>query len=423
MKTKICALILLAMAGCSDDEATSPGAGPQTPGGSTPGGPGTAPAEAAAPLFVGSTRIFSGDTSQGYLFTVPSLDAGTPVDLGKAVEITDAWVFGDAKPYFFTATIFEPTITRWSLREDGSFEQGPAVSFANHGVTGAYSTAFVPLWSKTKSFFVDSGSAQVIVWNPEDVSVIGTIPVDTTRPAGLVGPPDLESTIEIAVRPDKIFVTVFWNSGSSGWTELGNLVRVITIDPNTNAILSTTEDTRCGSASPAGTAADGTTYFAPWDYHAAVRGVFGGTKGVRSCGLRIVPGGASMDAAYDVDLSTLVGGKPAGSAFLASDTELLLHVWNNDLVGATPANWVDDKRFGSGYTWYRWTIGSPAATEVTGQVPLGEGGTWQRIGEKLYTYGSNADFSKTTLQELDASGALVPRIEVPGYSNAVIRAR
>jgi hypothetical protein len=60
------------------------------------------------PLYVGATVVFTADDfSQGsaYLFTTRSLDAGTPVDLARAVELPeDAWVFGDADPYFWSGT-------------------------------------------------------------------------------------------------------------------------------------------------------------------------------------------------------------------------------------------------------------------------------------------------------------------------------
>ena len=86
----------------------------------------TLPLEPAepSPLYVGATRVFSADSSIGYLFAVPSLGAEAAVDLSRAVELNDAWVFGKGGPDFYTATIFEPTIKAWHVNTDGSLSRG-----------------------------------------------------------------------------------------------------------------------------------------------------------------------------------------------------------------------------------------------------------------------------------------------------------
>ncbi len=401
----------LAAPGCSDE--TSP-----VDDGAGGGGP-----WADGPLYVGSTRVFNAEGSVGYLYRTKSLDEGTEIDLGEAIEMDDAWVFGDADPYFYTATIFSPLITQWSLDENGDFVEGPTISFANDGVGGTYTAAFVPLWKKDKAYFVDGSSGQVVIWNPEAMEFIGTIEVDVELPEDHDGPADLSPNVELAVTEDRILVSVSWASMDSGWTELGSYSRLIVIDPNTDTVVSSTDEPRCESLSPAGTTTEGTTYYAPWDYLAAVRGVYGPGYGSASCGLRAVAGESTYDEGYDVDLRSLVGDRPAGSAFLVDDQTLLLHVWDEALVEATPENWVEETRWLSGYEWYRWTIGTDTAARLPNQEPSAEGGTWTKLDGKLLTYTPNAEYSETTLLWLDDDGTLASGATIPGWTVATIRAR
>lgn len=374
---------------------------------------------ASGPLYIGATRVWTADSSQGYLFTVSSLDKGTEVDLKKAVEIDDAWVFGKGDPYFYTATLFSPTITRWTLSPKGGFEKDTVVSFVNYGVEGTHNAAFTPIFSKEKAYFVDSTSAQVVVWNPATMEFLRTIPL----PAKAAGEfATYTPILGLSQRQDRIFVTIFWADPDSWWTKYAPSSRLVTIDPQTDTVVEVHDEDRCETMSPAGTTADGTSYFGPWDYHATVRAVFGEGFGAKSCALRVVPSGMTYDEGYQVDLSSLVGGRPAGGLTLLDDQYALIHVWHSELVAATPENWKET-RFEPAYTWYRWKLGEATATELPNQMPSSEGGEWLRLDGAPYTYNPNADYSKTTLFELNSSGELKEHLTLPGWTAQLIRVR
>jgi hypothetical protein len=366
-----------------------------------------------APLYVGATRVFSADSSIGYLFAVPSLGADAEVDLSRAVELNDAWVFGKDGPDFYTATIFEPTIKAWHVNPDGSFVEGPTVSFVNEGVTGTYTAASVPLFSEDKSYFVDPGSLQVVVWNPRDMTFIETIPLPAPELAGF------SPLAELTVRGDRVLVSIFMQSEDN--TRTGDFVRLIAIDPATDEIVEQSDDVRCGSFSPAGASGDGTIYYSPWDYHTVLRSVFGEGYGSASCGLRVIPPAGSLDTAYEVDLSSLVGGRPAASMQLLGGDQALLHVWHQELVNATPETWADT-RFEPGYKWYRWTIGSTEAAELPDQAPSVEGSAWRVVDGKVISFANNAEYSETTLIELDDTDHGRPGLRVPGWIVTMLRA-
>ncbi|HTV24820.1 MAG TPA: hypothetical protein VMG12_39275, partial [Polyangiaceae bacterium] len=419
------ALALLLAAGCggNDQTAVAPagaagqgappaneGAPPSTndPSTDTPDAP-------PGPLYVGATRVFSPDSSQGYLFAVPSLGSDGVVDLRRSVEIQDAWVFGNPGPDFFTATIFEPTIVSWHVTAEGNFVKGPTLSFANQGVAGTYTAASTPLYSADKSYFVDSGSLQVVVWTPREMVFLRTIELPEPPMPGF------EPTAELTIRDGQVLVSMMWTSQDSGFTKNGDFVRLVAIDPVTDTVSDVTDDTRCASLSPAGVTSDGTAYFSPWDYHAAVRGVFGAGFGSASCGLRVIPSASALDQGYDIDLSALVGGRPAGGLQLLDDQEALLHVWHEELVAATPETW-SDQRFEPGYKWYRWRLGTNEATELPDQEPSAEGSGWRRLDGKTISFANNAEYTETTLLELDDSGHGQPGLSVPGWIVTMLRA-
>lgn len=365
------------------------------------------------PLYVGATRVFSAGSSLGYLFAVPSLGSDGTVDLARSVELADAWVLGSGGPDFYTTTIFEPTIKSWHVTPEGKFEERATVSFVNEGVTGTYTAASVPLFSEEKSYFVDPGSLQVVVWSPRDMVFIRTIEL----PAPDV--PGFSPLADIAVRDDRVLVSIFWQSEDN--TRNGDFVRLIAIDPVTDTIAEVSDDTRCGSFSPAGVTTDGTIYYSPWDYHTVLRGVFGAGYGTASCGLRVVPGAGTLDDAYEVDLSALVGGRPAAGLQLLDDERALIHVWHQELVDATPDNW-QETRFAPGYKWYSWSIGSSEATELPDQAPGAEGSGWRVIDGKVISFANNAEYSETTLIELDETGRGRPGLVVPGWITTMLRA-
>ncbi len=371
-----------------------------------------------APLYVGSSRVFdpSGSGSNGYLYAFGSIAKGTTVSLTSALEIEDAWVFGDAKPYFYTAGVFTPTLQRWTVTPTGTFQPGPVLDLSTRGVDGAYSAAGVDVFSPTKAYFVDSPSLQVVVWNPQDMTFIKTIPIDVPTKAALTS--NLDPSVQF--RDGKAFITAYWNSIPSGLTEYSDAARLYVIDTATDAVVSASDVPSTGSLGLAGTLSNGTIYYSPWDYHATVRGVFGGSYGVASRAVRVAPGALTPDTT-DVDLSALVGGRPAGGLYVLDDTQALIHVWHNDLVNATAANWTDT-RFEPGYKWHRWKFGETTAPELPNQRPSGEGGDWRRLDGKIVSYAPDAEYENTTLVELLPDGNTSELLTVPGWTIKFVRA-
>jgi hypothetical protein len=380
------------------------------------------PESASGAQYVISTRVFSPDlaTEVGYLTTVPSLEAGSTYGLDNAVELPDSGIafnrHGD--PWVYWASGTEPTITRWEVAADGSFTRGPSMSLANLGLVDASAAADSPIFSADKSYFVDQAQGTIIIWNPSTMTLLGTIPLDV----GTGGPlsPIVFSTL--GVNGDRLFASMYsWSD--QDWTRMGDSARLFVIDASSNTVLRSVDESRCNQLALGGVASDGTAYFSSRSYFTLPRLVFGDGYGAASCSLRVVPPGEEFDAGFDVDLSSLVGGRPAGDFTLVNDDTAFIRVWHTESVSKpTRDNW-DTMRNEAGFRWWRWRIGAPSAEEIIDQSSAANTVQLRRVDDRVYALRYTPDYSETTLEELRADGTIVPGLSGPGGIYGVLRMR
>jgi len=373
------------------------------------------------PLYVVSTTVSAGGVDQGYLVPVRSIEAGATFDLEQAMEISDSTIAAQTgSPFLYVGSSAEPSITRWSLQQDGSLLRERTLSLSNFGLNRALVGSEL-FHSSEKAYLPDDANQQLIVWNPAAMEVIGSIPLGTDREGAL------QPSMSVTVRSDRVIVVVSWQGDfDDDWSVFGRRTRVISIDPNTDRVVGASDEERCNYLFWGSTSSDGTAYFSPLSYYSPIRSMLGGDRGVDSCGLRIVPPGVSFEAGYEVDLSSLVGGRPAGNLFIVDDSVAFLRVWHSELVPpvlADKSNWQDVINE-SGFLWWRWRIGSPTAEQIQGQEPGASEtpGLYVVDGRKFLPRVA-ADYSSTTLDELEASGALRPTLTGPGNIWGIVRMR
>ena len=377
---------------------------------------------AAEPLYVVSTTVFAGDVAQGYLVPITSIAPGTTFDLTSAIEVADNTIATRAgTPYLYVGSSEEPTVTRWELGADGQLATGPSVSFANLGLSRA-SVSDELMFSDTQAYMPDDDNHQVVVWNPTSMEIVGSIPLEVDTDGVLL------PWMWVSVQADRVLVTVSWQADFSGdWSIFGDHVSVLTIDPASNTIVDRVDDPRCNYAFWGSQTSDGSSYYSPLSYYTPIRSMLGDdARGVASCALRVNPGATDFDAAYDLDLSALAGGRPAGNLFFVSDDVALIRAWHSDLV--TPisedkANWVDVINE-AGFMWWRWQVGSDAAEVLPDQTPSASETTGvYRVDGKAFIPRASADYSSTTLDEVDANGDFHPTLSGPGNIWGIARLR
>ncbi len=375
------------------------------------------------PAYVVSTSVSSGDDVQGFLVPVTSVEAGDTFNLDQAIEIPESTVSAPTEDgVFFTAATAEPRITRWRLSESGALTAEQSISFAGLGVSRADASAEL-FYSDEKAYFHDDASRQVVIWNPKEMQIIGTIPLDLDLPES----PNLVPWLSLLVRQDRVFAVASWEEDfDADWSKFGNHVRIVSIDPETDTVVESVDEPRCNYLIWSFAASDGTAYFSPLSYYAPMRSMLGEGLGVDNCSLRVVPPASTFDAGFSVDLSALAEGRPAGSLFLVNDGVAFIRVWHSELVSpvaADKSNWQDVLNE-AGFLWWRWNIGSPSAELIPGQTPAASEATGMyRLGARKFIPRVTEDYSATTLDELDPAGALHPTLSGPGNIWGIARLR
>jgi hypothetical protein len=354
--------------GCGDQDVTrtTPVAAPQTPAPDVAGPAEESPTE--SPLYVLSTNVFSPEGIIGYVSLVPSLDASVTVDLDAALEFPGGAnsVGIPGEPYIYVGLWSSPTIERWDLQPDGSFVKGPVISFANLGVLDVSSVAFSPIQRATKSYFTDYVGSKLVSWSPENMSILGTVPLPLSSEGALE--PRLMSYLTL--RDDTVLVNAFMEDDG---TRSSDRSQLIAVDIETDQVIGVDEWVGCEKVQLAGQTSDGTAYYTADTGRVMNRAVYGAGHGSSPCGLRVVPAGVTFDQGFDVNLSSLVGGRPiVGDMVVVSDDMAFLRVWHDEDADevVTPEN-IDDAKRARAYRWWTWDLESPTATEIPNQTPMG----------------------------------------------------
>lgn len=424
---------------CSSDEATiverepvglEPAGGAGGAGAEPAGGASGSAGAASGPLYAVSTNVFGPEEVTGYLALVPSLDAGTTLDLDAAIEFPGGGFAAgvDGQPYVYVGKLDSPTIERWELTAEGTLQPGPTISFANLGLTATFSVAFSPIVDMQRSYFVDPGLGVIAVWNPGAMQTISTIPLGLTEQSPFRPEP---SILLNQVRGDgKLFVPYAWRG--EDWPRLGASSGLLAIDTASNAVVEQTEWEGCEYAILGGQTSDGTLYYSTEAHWALPRLTYGGDNGSSSCALRVLPGQSAYDATYEsVDLSALVGGREvAGDLLIVSDERAFLRVWHDEDVAEplTVENFGD--RWGTvrAWRWWTWEIGAAQATEVPDQQPAAGWSHPLRVDGRVFVSDSarlseNGGRGTTPLYELHPSGELRPALTGFGQLRQIVRVR
>ncbi len=149
------------------------------------GGP-VAPSE--GPVYMAATRVWDDVSTTSYFHLVESVDAGTEVDLGQALEVPGAAKLYalDGIGWFAIGEGESPTITRYALDEDGRLTADASMSFLDYGVQSLWDELYVV--SPTKAYYPDpdQGRARRLESDGDDGPRNGAAPRDHPRRLRLV---------------------------------------------------------------------------------------------------------------------------------------------------------------------------------------------------------------------------------------------
>lgn len=370
------------------------------------------------PLFAVSTQVFSPDGETTFITLVPSLNEGE-VDLTDAIEIPGrGLVTGpENQDVLFVVDGESPEITRFELTPDAQFQAKETVSFAGVGISSllAFPGQF-QFFSDTKAYFLDNENAQIVVWNPSDMTITKTVSLlDGLDIPNAV----LTFEIEPTRRGNELIAAVAYFIGDGN--EILPETRVVFINTE-NEEFEVVSFQGCGDIQNSVTAANGDIYLSTEGFGVAVHRVLGEAAAPAPCLLRIPAGTRTLENALPGSLNDLFGA-PTGSIVQGNEGSAFVLSLDESLV--TPESLQDPLTLRGNPFWRFQEIDLDTLTpgDFVDEIPPGTASTltFQSDGRNFLLQIA-ADFSATTLVEMNADSFELG-LSMPGVPFGIIRVR
>ncbi|WP_437910406.1 hypothetical protein WME95_21850 [Sorangium sp. So ce327] len=423
-------LLLPCFVACGDDtsDATSSGATSGGTGGAGgAGGEGTGAGGATSgtggtpnvgPAYALTVQVFGpdGGDTQSYVIVTDDIDSEETLSLDDAIEVQGRalGVGLDGGGAVFVASDAAATVTRYDLQEDGSLEEGDTVSFQGKGLAklGEYGTQF-HFVSETKAYFFDGPTAQVVVWNPHEMTVTGDIPLeDLVIPDATL----TYSSSSPLVQGDDVITFGGWRIGA----EVPSVAAVVVVDSATDEATVVTDE-RCGYVRDGVEGPDGMIYVATEAYGAAVHRL-NAENAAAPCMLRFDPETRQFDPEFHVELSTLFDGDAAGSLFGGPDGKAFLRVLDESLFAIADDTHPRVLASAAAWRWASVTLGDTPTATVLDAAPGGGSVLSVALGDRTFLLEFEGQES-TTLREIGEDGPGEAGVSAPGLTFSVAKIR
>lgn len=348
--TRLAALSFLSIVlafGCGNDGPSSAGGTNgtgATNGGGAAGGNGAAPFSGAALC----TVVVLPDGAGFFVRLVSDAELEAAEETGElvdslegAIEVGGGSACAVRGRSVFVNNFESPIITRFD-EVDGALVERERVSFANLGLTSAATGALVII-SDTKAYYLDGPTSQIVVWNPRDMAITGSIPLTVTDP-----PEGANQGFSVEPVDGLLFVwnryatpEDLWFSRSDFWF----------IDTETDSVVATDTTEQCGNLGTSATiAANGDVYL---------------------CAIRIRTGTREVDTSYLADLNSLTGGLPTGELIPLGDDRVLLQAYDTSRMPIDPSLTPDEHLVLVNWDFYEWTLGTEQPAPRVESIPTG----------------------------------------------------
>jgi hypothetical protein len=278
---------------------------------------------------------------------------------------------------------------------------------------GAQAVLFI---SPTKAYFKDPDQNQVIVWSPETMTVIKTIPMP-----GELLPSSLENILgysQWAARPGEAYFSA--STYGKTYDRANPGATLIRIDTSTDAV-TTVSETRCRGFFKTGTL-DGTLYFFSDVINGFGHAVYPDDGGQADCFLRISPGKTVFDEDFAGTFSRAFGATDIVTAVaLTEDGRAWLQVADLNVTPKTPGTKYTEW-YSKGWTWASVRLADLSQSErVPGAAGAYEGNAFTS-GPDFFISQGTAGYEETSLVNLSGP-APAPGLSFPGFALDIARVR
>jgi hypothetical protein len=398
--------------GTAGNGGSSGASGSSAIGGAGQGPTGGRGSNAEAAYLLG-TRVWNDVVTTSYFHVVSSLDEGTRVDSDRALEVPGpAKLFAiDGAGWFALGGGEAPTIARYSLSADDVLVREEALSLANLGVASLWDTIYVV--SPTKLYYPDRDGARLIVINPSEMTIEGTVELPETVRDGYLSLYGYTPHL----RDGELFFSVGWFDWENDRVlpETG----LVVLDTETDAAQFEVDD-RCGGITTSVQTESGDAYFVSSALAGATYHV--GRLSTEPCALRVRAGERVFDSAYLLRLEDITGVPISGEPIPAGGDTVFLRVLDEELaeIESGAASWNITGQ--AAWRWWRWDISSGTAGDA-GLEPSTADVLWFEVEGRVFGTETKEDYSDTTLIELNAEGGPRRALTAPGFLHGVARVR
>ncbi len=414
---------LLNVTACSDDSngsgnpgGSTGGSGASTGGGSSGGGAGGegGVSEDGDAVYAVVTQVFGESDNTSYVVTTQDLSA-SELSLARGIEINGRAIAAGPTNggRLFVGTDLGATVTRYDLTAEGELEQAGQVSFAGAGLTslGEYAGQF-QFVADDKAYFFDGSTAQVIVWDPEEMTYTKSLDL-----SALVFDGELLTFGGVPLRSGaELLAFAGWRTSDNA--QVPDRAAVVMVDTESDSVAIATDE-RCGYVRDGVLASDGFVYLATEAFGAAVHHM-NPENASPPCLLRFDPEAGEFDESFHVDLTTLFDGTVAGTLLIGPGNQpYLLALDAADYAGPPAPRVLASSPF---WQLAKLTTGDDPSVEVLDGDPLPGSILPAALGDDVYLP-VFAGRESTEIVELTAEGLGAVGASTSGLAFSVVKLR
>lgn len=306
----------------NEPSPTPPSSTPDAPADAAQGNPDSASGAGPGGYLVVVTERESPETNLQYLHLLKDWPESHAVDNGDAIELgefVNVHTMGDA---IFVHQPDDATVRRLVVGASGSIDDDSTISFAAYGVTG--SSGDMVYVSPERAYFVDEGAAEIVVWNPDTMRILGSAPIPEAALTRGEMPAQISRGFALG---GEAFVAASWRNWET--LEYHDAAALGVFDASAlTPELRIIEDDRCASTvTTPFDGGDGYVYLVS-DAALGFDALANPNRTEKSlCVLRLRPGASAFDPDFFVDLGAALGSPGFYAAHPMGGAKLLVHTW------------------------------------------------------------------------------------------------
>ena len=358
--------------------------------------------------YVIGAGLFSPPDITSYAGVTDSLDADAELPLRNTIEVPGLSLLyvRTGSGEFFIDSISELIMRKYRVI-DGSITEEGRLSFANLGFSSTSRLSQNVFVSATQSYLVDSGTLQLVEWNPETMEI-----VEVEELEGIARDDGNPLVYAPVVRDGKAFFPFAYYDPINDFIRPEAVMLVLDLEAGTYRVIS---DSTCGDGIYSMLADNGDIYLASGTGNASLE--YLEREGVGPACIRRVPAGSEeFDPEYHPTFAELTGGQVGGGLAPGVDGSVYFRNLEPDLLVGDPAT-LSEMLAEAAWGLSKLDLDGEAVSPTEFEPSAGRF-TVVFAGDRAFVSESEANFSSSRLVETTVDPPR-PGITVTGLAAAL----